>query len=106
LYKDIGIDMIAFETDYPHSDCLWPDAPEALLAQCDGAGCSDEDINKISWQNAARFCRWDPFAAISRSEATVGALRAEAQDVETGVVSREEWRTRYEAKPHYAAASV
>ena len=106
LYKDIGIDMIAFETDYPHSDCLWPDAPEALLAQCDGAGCSDEDIEKISWQNAARFCRWDPFASIPRADATVGALRAQAQDVETSVVSREEWRARYEANPYYAAASV
>ena len=97
LYKEIGIDMIAFETDYPHSDCLWPDAPEALLAQCEGAGCSDEDIEKISWRNAARFCRWDPFATIPRSDATVGALRAQASDVETGIVSREEWRARYEA---------
>ena len=37
LYHDIGIDIIAFETDYPHSDSLWPDAPESLLAQCDWA---------------------------------------------------------------------
>ena len=67
LYKEIGIDMIAFEADYPHSDCLWPDAPEDLLAQCVGAGCSDEDIDKISWKNVARFCNWDPFAAIPRT---------------------------------------
>ena len=33
LYREIGIDIIAFETDYPHSDSLWPDAPEALLQQ-------------------------------------------------------------------------
>ena len=48
LYKEIGIDIIAFESDYPHSDCLWPDAPESLLAQCAGAGCTDEDIHKIA----------------------------------------------------------
>ena len=106
LYKEIGIDMIAFEADYPHSDCLWPDAPEDLLAQCVGAGCSDEDIDKISWKNVARFCNWDPFAAIPREQATVGALRAESPDVDTGVVPREEWRARYEAHPPYAVATA
>ena len=25
---DIGIDIIAWECDYPHSDSIWPDAPE------------------------------------------------------------------------------
>ncbi len=106
LYKDIGVDIIAFETDYPHSDCLWPDAPEAFLAQCEGAGCSDEDIDKMSWENVSRFCRWDPFQYIPRGEATVGALRAQAPDVETGIVSREEWRARYEANPPFATASA
>ena len=78
LHQEIGEDIIAFETDYPHSDSLWPDAPEALLAQCEGAGCSDELIDKISWQNASRFCGWDAFAVIPRHEATVGALRAQS----------------------------
>jgi hypothetical protein len=62
LYKEIGIDIIAFETDYPHSDSLWPDAPELLLEQCDGAGMSDDDIDKVSWENVTRFCGYDPFA--------------------------------------------
>jgi len=35
LAHEIGIDLIAFESDYPHSDSLWPDAPESLLAQCE-----------------------------------------------------------------------
>ena len=52
LYQEIGIDIIAFETDYPHSDSLWPDAPECLLEQCNGAGMSDENIEKVSWKNA------------------------------------------------------
>lgn len=104
LYADIGIDNIAFETDYPHSDSLWPDAPEVLLEQCNGAGLSDEDIDKISWGNAARFCDHDPFAVIPREQATVGALRAQAADVDTSTVSRAEWRARYEANPTYEVA--
>jgi hypothetical protein len=106
LHDEIGVDIIAFETDYPHSDSLWPDAPEALLSQCDGAGCSDEDIAKISWANASRFCRWDPFAVVPRDQATVGALRAQSPDVDTSIVSREERRARYEADPPYVLASA
>jgi predicted TIM-barrel fold metal-dependent hydrolase len=101
LYEDIGIDIIAFETDYPHSDSLWPDAPEVLLEQCNGAGLADEDIDAVSWANAARFCDYDPFAVIAKEEATVGALRARATDVDTSTVSRSEWRARYEASPTY-----
>jgi predicted TIM-barrel fold metal-dependent hydrolase len=106
LHEEIGVEIIAFESDYPHSDSLWPDAPEALLAQCEGAGCSDESIDKISWQNASRFCGWDPFAAIPRDQATVAALRARSADVDTSIVSREEWRARYDADPPYSIASA
>jgi len=106
LYKEIGIDIIAFETDYPHSDSLWPDAPEYLLEQCQGAGMSDEDIDKVSWKNVARFCSYDPFAVIPKEQATVGALRALSPDVDTSVVPRREWRARYEADPPYQVASV
>jgi len=106
LYDDIGIDNIAFETDYPHSDSLWPDAPEVLLEQCNGAGLADADIDKISWQNVARFCSYDPFAVIPREQATVGALRAQALDVDTSTVSRDEWRARYEANPTYQVANA
>jgi predicted TIM-barrel fold metal-dependent hydrolase len=106
LYKEIGIDIIAFETDYPHSDSLWPDAPEFLLEQCDGAGMSDEDIDKVSWKNVARFCSYDPFAVIPKEQATVSALRALSPDVDTSVVPRREWRARYEADPPYEVASV
>ena len=98
LRHEMGIDTIAFEADYPHSDCLWPDAPETLLAELEGAGATDEEVEKISWQNATRFLGWDPFAHVSREEATVGRLRALATDVDTSVVSRQEWRARFEAK--------
>jgi hypothetical protein len=106
LYREIGVDLIAFETDYPHSDSLWPDAPEDLLGQCQGAGLSDEDIEKVSWKNAARFCGYDPFAVIPKERATVGALRAQAADVDTSDVPRREWRARYEANPLYQVATA
>jgi hypothetical protein len=104
LYREIGIDIIAFETDYPHSDSLWPDAPEHLLTECEGAGLSDADIDKVSWQNVARFCNYDPFAAIPKEQATVGALRASSADVDTSTVPRREWRARYEANPPFQVA--
>jgi predicted TIM-barrel fold metal-dependent hydrolase len=98
LRREIGIDMIAFEVDYPHSDCLWPDAPEVLLGELNAAGATDEEIDKISWQNACRFFNYDPFTVIPKEQAKVGALRAQAQDVDTSIVSRAEWRQRYTAK--------
>jgi predicted TIM-barrel fold metal-dependent hydrolase len=105
LYDEIGLDIIAFETDYPHSDSLWPDAAEVLLEQCNGAGLSDEAIHKISWQNVARFCDYDPFATIPREQATVAALRAQSPDVDTSTVPRAEYRARYEANPTYEAVT-
>ena len=99
-------DIIAFETDYPHSDSLWPDAPEFLLKQCQNAGCSDELIHKISWANAARFCSYDPFAVIPREKATVGALRAQSPDVEIDIVPRAEWTARFQANPPYQVATA
>ncbi len=106
LHDEIGIDIIAFETDYPHSDSLWPDAPEAVLGQCRGAGLGDDDIEKITWRNVARFLDLDPFAHIAKEQATVGALRARATDVDTSTVSRRERRARYDANPTYQPSFV
>jgi predicted TIM-barrel fold metal-dependent hydrolase len=94
----IGVDTIAFESDYPHSDCLWPDAPEVALAELEAAGATDDEVEKITWRNTARFFGYDPFAVIPKDRATVGALRAQATDVETATVSRAEWAARYRAK--------
>ena len=49
LRHEIGIDIIAWECDYPHSDCFWPDAPEQVLAELTAAGADDSDIDKITW---------------------------------------------------------
>ena len=37
--------------------------------------CSDDEIHKITWENACRFFDWDPFAHTPKEQATVGALR-------------------------------
>jgi hypothetical protein len=85
---------------------LWPDAPEYLLEQCNGAGMSDEDIEKVAWKNVARFCSYDPFAVIPKEQATVGALRALSPDVDTTVRPRSEWRAKFDADPPYQVAFV
>ena len=95
LRHDIGIDIIAWECDYPHSDSLWPDAPEQVLAELEGAGASDDDIDRITWQNASRFFRWEPFDVVPRHEASVGALRSRAGDVDVSIRSRKEWAALY-----------
>ena len=35
--RDIGIDIIAWECDYPHSDSIWPEAPEVVMSEMEGA---------------------------------------------------------------------
>jgi predicted TIM-barrel fold metal-dependent hydrolase len=72
----VGEDMVAYECDYPHSDSLWPHAPETLWESV--KHLSDQQINKVTHLNAMRFFRFDPFANHKPLELTVGALRAKA----------------------------
>jgi predicted TIM-barrel fold metal-dependent hydrolase len=92
----IGIENIAFEVDYPHSDCSFPNSPEELWEHFVLAGCSDAEIAKITHENAARFFGLDLFAHVPREQATVGALRGRAGDVDLGIRSKAEYRKRYE----------
>jgi predicted TIM-barrel fold metal-dependent hydrolase len=78
LRHHIGIDHIAWECDYPHSDATWPQSPEILMKSLEKANMTDEEINKITWQNACDFFSYDPFQYIAKEDATVGALRAKA----------------------------
>jgi predicted TIM-barrel fold metal-dependent hydrolase len=97
LRHDIGIDVIAWECDYPHTDTTWPDSPEFMWRELEGAGCTDDEIHQITWENSVRFFDWEPFAHTPKQQATVGALRALAQDVDVTRHSRAEWRQRNEA---------
>jgi hypothetical protein len=78
---DVGIDTITWECDYPHSDSTWPDSPERLARSLEGV--PDHEIDQMTHENAMRSFRYDPFAHIPREQATVGALRARATDVDT-----------------------
>ena len=95
LRNKIGIDLIAWECDYPHSDSMWPDAPEQMLRELNSVGATDEEIEKISWQNACRFFDWDPFAGGTRADHTVGTLRARSTDVDTSTTTKAEYAERY-----------
>jgi predicted TIM-barrel fold metal-dependent hydrolase len=98
LLRDrIGIDIISWECDYPHTDTTWPESPEFAWKEFQAAGCREDEIHKITWQNACRFFDWDPFQHTPRDEATVGALRARATDVDTTRMSRADWKKRNEA---------
>jgi predicted TIM-barrel fold metal-dependent hydrolase len=93
----IGEDNIAWECDFPHSDSTWPNSPETVMATFDAAGVSDREIDKITHENALRWYGYDPFAAVPKAEASVGALRALATDVDVSTQSRAQFRQRYEA---------
>jgi predicted TIM-barrel fold metal-dependent hydrolase len=89
LRHQIGIDNIAWEADYPHSDSMWPEAPEQLWDVLSGHGVSETDINKMTHENAMRWYSFDPFAHLPREQATVGALRqaADGHDVSVRALS-------------------
>jgi hypothetical protein len=79
----IGEDNIAYECDYPHSDSLWPHAPERLWETVQKL--TETQISKVTHLNAMRHFNFDPFKHHKREELTVGALRAlaKAQGVDT-----------------------
>ena len=89
LRHEIGLDNIAWEADYPHSDSMWPEAPEELFEVLTANNVPDDEVNKITYQNAMRWYSFDPFAHITREQATVGALRkaAEGHDVSIQALS-------------------
>ena len=77
----VGVETISWECDYPHSDSTWPCAPERLMESL--GGIPDDEIRAITHENAMRHFRYDPFQHLPPDQATVGALRARARDVDT-----------------------
>jgi predicted TIM-barrel fold metal-dependent hydrolase len=88
LRHDIGIDNICWEADYPHSDSMWPGAPEELGGVMDACQVPDDEIDKMTYANAMRWFSFDPFSHVPREQATVGALRAAAAGHDVSVQSR------------------
>ena len=56
----LNLDHITWECDYPHSDSTWPNSPELLAPAL--AGIPDDEIAKITHENAMRLFQYDPFA--------------------------------------------
>ena len=54
----IGEDNVCVETDYPHSDCKWPDSVQHALGQM--RNLSDDVKYKILRGNAERIYRFKP----------------------------------------------
>src|SRR5690606_27111166 len=50
LLDEFNIDNITWESDYPHSDGTWPNAPEELTKTL--AGLDQETVDKITHLNA------------------------------------------------------
>ncbi len=60
LLDDVGLDMVTWECDYPHSDSAWPNAPEVFMKT--SGHLADDVINKVTHENAMRIFQFDPFA--------------------------------------------
>ena len=88
----IGLDNIAWECDYPHSDSSWPEAPEELAAVLAADDVPDDEVDKITHRNAMRWYSFDPFAHRPREQCTVGALRGEAGDWDVSIRSYDKGR--------------
>jgi predicted TIM-barrel fold metal-dependent hydrolase len=73
-------DKVCWESDFPHSDTNWPFAPEDLIENL--GHLDDATINKITHENAMAAYSFDPFKHVAREQATAGALRAQATDVD------------------------
>ena len=79
---EFNIDNVCWESDYPHSDSDWPNAPEESLEVL-GAARPTSRSTKITHENAMRHYQFDPFAIRPQEQCTAAALRAESPDVDT-----------------------
>jgi hypothetical protein len=78
--RHFNVDNVCWESDYPHSDGIWPNGPEVVARIM--ADIPDPVVNKITHENAMRHFQFDPFRHHPRQECTAGALRALAKDVD------------------------
>jgi predicted TIM-barrel fold metal-dependent hydrolase len=80
LLDELNVDNVCWESDFPHSDSSWPNAPERCAELF--TGLDPQTIAGITHQNAMRHYQFDPFAHRPPERCTAGALRAEAPDVD------------------------
>ena len=80
----VGVETIMWECDYPHSDTTWPRSPEILWESLEGV--PDDEIDLMTHGNAMRAFDWGFTERRPREKCTVGALRAEAKDVDLSLM--------------------
>jgi predicted TIM-barrel fold metal-dependent hydrolase len=88
LRHRIGVDNMCWEADYPHSDSMWPTAPEELGSVFAANDVPEAEARKMTHENAMRWYSFDPFAHVPKEEATVGALRRQAAGHDVSTMSR------------------
>lgn len=98
LRDRIGVANMAWECDFPHSDSMWPTAPEQLNEQLQRWSVPDDEVAAMTYENAMRWYHFDPFTHIDRADATVGALRASVAGHDISVQSRSKRVTDPDAK--------
>jgi hypothetical protein len=81
LLDEFSPTQVCWESDYPHSDSSWPNAPEKLWPLVDDL--SRDLVANVTHRNAMRAYQFDPFSRRAPERCTVAALRAEAPDVDT-----------------------
>jgi predicted TIM-barrel fold metal-dependent hydrolase len=81
LLDEFNVDNVCWESDFPHSDSPWPDAPEVVAALMEDVSATV--VAKVTHENAMRHYQFDPFVMRDKATCTVGALRAESPDVDT-----------------------
>ena len=86
----LNLDMVTWECDYPHLDATWPRSPEVLAGYL--TNVPDDEVNRITHSNALRLYSFDMFRHLPKDELSVGALRAQATDVDLGFRSSERLR--------------
>jgi hypothetical protein len=81
LLDSFNVANVCWESDYPHSDSSWPNAPDHLAELFHDV--DDAVVAQITHENAMRHFQFDPFAHRLRERCTAAALRAEAAGVDT-----------------------
>ncbi len=83
LLDEFDITTVCWESDFPHSDSNWPNAPEELTELFAANRVDRASVDRITHLNAMQHYGFDPFAIRPREQCTVGALRAEVGEVDT-----------------------
>ena len=86
----IGIDIIAWECDYPHTDTTWPESPEFAWKEFQDGRLPDEEIHKITWENAVALLQLGPLRPHPEGAGDRGRRCArQARDVDVTRMSKD-----------------